>query len=96
MSGSEAALSSSRAARGAEVAVADGQQGLDAALGVPVEAGHGQGTAVILQSRPGVVPVAGAHGRRSSPPRYWVPASGADGAALGPLGMKLKNSGSRC
>jgi hypothetical protein len=31
--------------------------------------------------------------RASSPPRYLAPASGADVATLGPLGMKLKNSG---
>jgi hypothetical protein len=29
-------------------------------------------------------------------PRYSAPASGADVATLGPLGMKLKNSGWRC
>jgi hypothetical protein len=34
--------------------------------------------------------------RSSFPPRYSAPASGADRAALGPLGMKLKNSGWRC
>jgi hypothetical protein len=32
----------------------------------------------------------------SSPPRYSAPASRADAATLGPLGMKLKNSGWRC
>jgi Epoxide hydrolase N terminus len=39
------------------------------------------------------------HGRYERfpfPPRYWAPASGADVATLGPRGMKLKNSGSRC
>jgi hypothetical protein len=36
------------------------------------------------------------YGRASSPPRYSAPASGADVATLGPVGMKLKYSGWRC